>query len=194
MGLGTIELRAVTGLADELEALVDEHKRMVYRIAYSLLRNHHDAEDAAQETFLRVWRAAAKLPGVADRRAWIARVAWNVAVDRARAERKRTEVGIDSLAEGVLERGRAGADAEQIAAGAEVGRLLETLIAALPAKMRDVLVLSTVKELEHPQIAAVLGISEAQVRMRLFQARQVLREKLARLLKPRFTTGEPGPP
>jgi RNA polymerase sigma factor (sigma-70 family) len=85
----------------------------------------------------------------------------------------------------VLERGRAGANAERIAAGAEMQHLLETLIAALPAKMRDVLVLSTVEELEHAQIAAVLGIREAQVRMRLFQARQVLREKLARLLGPR---------
>src|SRR5258708_14447008 len=49
---------------DALEAAVREHARLVYRIAYSVLRNHHDAEDATQETFVRVLRYARKLDGV----------------------------------------------------------------------------------------------------------------------------------
>jgi RNA polymerase sigma-70 factor (ECF subfamily) len=182
MAVATVELR-VAGRADELETLVDAHKRMVYRIAFCLLRNHHDAEDAAQETFLKVWRAAGKLPGVADPKAWIARIAWNVAMDRARAGRSRHEVDIESLARSVVERDAHGATAEQIAAGAELQRLLEALIGSLPPKLREVLVLSTVEELEHAEIAMVLGAKEGAVRMRLFQGRQVLREKLARLLK-----------
>ncbi len=182
MAVAAAELGAMAQAADELEALVEQHKRMVYRIAFSLLRNQHDAEDATQDTFLKVWRASAKLAGVADRKAWIARIAWNVALGHARAGRKRAEVDIEELAGGVLALSRASANAEQLAAGAEMQRLLEALIGALPAKLRDVLVLSTVEELEHARIAAVLGISEPQVRMRLFQARQVLREKLGRLM------------
>lgn len=170
------------GRVDDLNALVEEHQRMVYRIAYGVLRNHHDAEDAAQDAFLKAWRAAGKLPGVADRKAWMARIAWNAACDRARQKAGRAGVSLDELAGSIIECDRAGATAEQIAAGAEMKRLLEALIATLPAKLRDVIVLSTVEELEHEEIGRVLGINPAAVRMRLFQARQILREKVERLL------------
>lgn len=159
----------------ELEALVEEHKSMVYRIAYSVLRNHHDAEDAAQEAFLKVWRAGSKLPQVIDRKGWIARIAWNAATDRARQRRPAGDAELDNLAHGV-------ANAEQLAAGAELQRLLEALIAGLPPKLREVLVLSTVEELEHAEIGAVLRLDAAAVRMRLFQARKLLKEKLERHL------------
>lgn len=166
--------------AGGLDALVEGHRRMVYRIAYSVVRNHHDAEDAAQEAFLRVWRASSKLPEIADRKAWIARIAWNVANDRRRAASPETD--LESLANGVAERYARQPDVEESAAGAELQRLLEALIAGLPPKLRDVLVLSTVEELEAAEIGRVLDMSSAAVRVRLFQARRLLRGKLERLL------------
>src|SRR6266576_6861763 len=59
-----------------LDALVREHSRLVYRIAYAVLRRHHDAEDATQETFLRVLRYSSKLATVDDAKTWLARIAW----------------------------------------------------------------------------------------------------------------------
>src|SRR6478736_6453652 len=92
-------LRAVTGQVlasdamalvqteeDPLDLAVREHARLVYRVAYSVLRNHHDAEDATQETFMRVLRYRRKMAGVRDQRTWLARIGWRVAVER----RKRT--------------------------------------------------------------------------------------------------------
>jgi RNA polymerase sigma factor (sigma-70 family) len=67
---------------DLLEAAVLDHARLVYRITYSVLRNHHDAEDATQETFVRVLRARTKLTKVADVRNWLARIAWRVVAER----------------------------------------------------------------------------------------------------------------
>ncbi len=64
-----------------LEAAVREHARLVYRVTYSILRNHHDAEDATQETFVRALRYRTKLGEIDDIRAWLARIAWRVAVD-----------------------------------------------------------------------------------------------------------------
>ena len=69
---------------DALETAVREHARLVYRVAYSVLRNHHDAEDATQEVFVRVLRNRSKLEAVKDLKAWLARIAWRVAVDRRR--------------------------------------------------------------------------------------------------------------
>ncbi len=69
---------------DLLEATVRQHSRLVYRIAYSVLRDHAAAEDATQETFLRVLRHGKKFGGIEDPKAWLARIAWRVAVERRR--------------------------------------------------------------------------------------------------------------
>ncbi len=152
---------------DVLEAMVREHARLVFRVAYSVLRNHHDAEDAAQETFVRVLRYGRKLGEVRDPRTWLARIAWRVAVDR---RKKRPEVSLN--------------DSEN----AEMSRLLERLIAALPEQLRDPLTLSTVEEMSSDDIAKVLGIKPAAVRSRLFRGREILRDKLTALLEGKHGT------
>jgi DNA-directed RNA polymerase specialized sigma24 family protein len=79
---GRVTMLEAAGLretqADQLELAVREHARLVYRVAYSVLRNHHDAEDATQETFMRVLRYRRKMNGVRDQRTWLARIAWRV--------------------------------------------------------------------------------------------------------------------
>src|SRR5882762_5751127 len=69
-----------------LEDLGRQHARLVYRIAYAVLRRHHDAEDATQETFVRLLRYGRKLAGVEDPKTWLARIAWRVAVDRSKQQ------------------------------------------------------------------------------------------------------------
>ena len=165
---------------DALEAAVREHARLVYRIAYSVSRNHHDAEDATQETFLRVLRYRRKLEGVDDPKTWIARIAWRVAVEQAK---KRPVVSMsERAAADVIAELRAGGEtAEEAAANSQTSLILDSLIAALPEPLRDAMSLSTVQELLPGQIAEVLGTSEASVRSRLFRARQILKEKLKAL-------------
>src|SRR6185503_10043580 len=69
-------------LDSRLEEAVRQHARFVYQIAYAVLRNQQDAEDATQETFVRVMRYRRQLDEVQDTRAWLARIAWRVAVAR----------------------------------------------------------------------------------------------------------------
>ncbi|HET8827567.1 MAG TPA: sigma-70 family RNA polymerase sigma factor [Terriglobales bacterium] len=165
---------------DALEAAVREHARLVYRIAYSVSRNHHDAEDATQETFLRVLRYRRKLEGVDDPKTWIARVAWRVAVEQAKKRPAVAPSGaewVDAIAEL-----RAGSKtAEELAVDSQMTTILESLITALPESLRDAMKLSTVEELLPREIAGVLETSEASVRSRLFRARQILKDKLKAL-------------
>jgi len=168
-----------------LEAAVREHARLVYRIAYSVLRNHHDAEDATQETFLRVLRYRRKLEGIREQRTWLARIAWRTAIER---RRKVTEVAFDDVSEAVTQIRSSAMPADQALLGGEMSRVLESLIAALPDKLRDPLTLSTLEEMTPADIAEVLGLNEAAVRSRLFRARQILREKLTTLLEGRHGT------
>jgi len=165
---------------DELESVVCEHARFVYRVAFSVLRNHHDAEDAAQETFLRFLRSRKKWPDIRDRRAWLARTAWRVAIDR---RRNTPEVSLDQAAEAVLNLRDQGVAADEIAANAQMMALLGRLITTLPQDLRDALTLSTVEEMTSVEIAKVLGIPEGSVRTRLLRGREILRQKLAGLLE-----------
>jgi RNA polymerase sigma-70 factor, ECF subfamily len=165
---------------DALEAAVREHARLVYRIAYSVLRNHHDAEDATQETFMRVLRYKRKLEGVQDPKTWLARIAWRVAIERVK---KRPEISLSEAETGraVLELRSQLASTEESLLGKEIAEQLESLIATLPEPLRDALRLSMVDELAPSEVAEVLETSESSVRSRVFRARLILKEKLAAL-------------
>ncbi len=167
-------------VAREVEHVVRDHSRFVYKIAYSVLRNRQDAEDATQETFIRFLRYRRRAATVRDRRAWLARAAWRVAIDR---RKKLPEISLEEAAKAVSALRAAGAQADEIAANQQMTALLERLIEALPRDFRDVLVLSTVEELSSPEIAGLLGIPKSSVRTRLLRARQILREKFSVLLE-----------
>jgi len=168
---------------DELECAVREHARLVYRIAYSVLRHHHDAEDATQEAFVRVLRYRRKLADVKDQRAWLARIAWRVAVERRRTmARVSQEVALEEISEGVAQMRASGPPADQAVLAGELAELTGKLIATLPEELRDAITLSTVEELAMADVARMLHVNEAAVRARIFRARQILREKLTSLL------------
>jgi len=162
-----------------LEALVREHSRLVYRIAYSVLRRHHDAEDATQETFIRVMRYSSKLAEVRDQKTWLARIAWRVAVDRSKRQRDVREIALEDPEKPIPEIAYSKNAADDTVQGTQISAVLEKLIAALPAKLRDALVLSALEEMSPREVAETLGINEAAVRSRVFRARQMLKEKLA---------------
>jgi RNA polymerase sigma-70 factor (ECF subfamily) len=161
-----------------LEGLVREHSRMVYRIAYAVLRGHHDAEDATQETFMRVLRYSAKLPTVEEPKTWLARIAWRVAVDRSKRRGRTQEVPLEEP-EKPFEAVSADTPADESVQGSQFSAILQKLITALPEKLREPLILSTIEEMSPREVAATLGINEAAVRSRVFRARQILKEKLA---------------
>jgi RNA polymerase sigma-70 factor, ECF subfamily len=160
---------------DLVETAVRDHTRLVYKIACSVLRNTADAEDATQETFLRVLRQRKRLSEVEDVKNWVARIAWRVAVGR---RKKLCEVPLHEATESVEQTRIISGAAEEVAITAQSMNLLHRLITGLPGDLRDPLVLSTVQEMSPPDIAQVLGTSAAAVRARLFRARGVLREKM----------------
>ncbi len=175
--------RAETPL-ETIEGLVAQHTAMLFRVAYSILRNHHDAEDAVQECFLRVLKYGKRLDEVRNMKTWLARIAWTVALDR---RTPRTVISLNMVSfndegagEELLEQlpsdGRA---PDEQAAGRQLQKLLEQLIPALPEELRHPLELSTVQELNSSEIAEVLNIPESSVRTRLMRARKLLKEKLS---------------
>ena len=149
-------------------SLVERRSRFVFRVAYSILRSVADADDVVQETFLRVYRAGG-WERVENERAFLARVAWRLAVDR-RPRRRTEEPGPDLAA--------AGENPEQAVINADRIATVHRLIEALPDDFRQPLALSTVEEMTSQEIAVVLGIPEGTVRSRISRAKQILKDKL----------------
>ena len=164
----------------EFEAMVREHAGHVYRVAQSVLRNPQDAEDAVQETFIRFLREKRNWDGIRNRRAWLGKIAWRVALDR---RRQPVAVSLEDAAAVVETLRASGASAEEVAVHSQMLTLVERLIATLPKELRDPLTLSTVEELTSAEIGEVLGIPEGSVRERSSRARTLLSEKLSVLLE-----------
>lgn len=155
-----------------LAALVDQYASTLFRVAFSVLRNTADAEDAVQEAFLRVLRHRHTLGDVRDHRVWLIRIVWNIVLDRKRRAKTRPETDdIDELAR-VLP--GEGLTAEDRAAAAQHHAQVLACVDQLPAKEREVLLLSAFEELSSVEIAAALGVTESTVRSRLFRARNLM--------------------
>jgi RNA polymerase sigma-70 factor (ECF subfamily) len=155
-----------------LAALVDGYAATLYRVAFSVLRNAADAEDAVQEAFLRVLRHRERLGEVRDHRVWLIRIVWNIVLDRKRRAKTRPETDDVSELARVLPSGGLGAEDRAIAAQHHSHVL--KCVDLLPAKERQVLLLSAFDELSSVEIASVLDITESSVRSRLFRARNLM--------------------
>lgn len=152
-----------------LELAVRQHARLVFKVAYGVLRNSHDAEDVVQETFLRAHRDG--MQSIRDTQAWLASVAFRLAIDRKRKP--------EPLDIGDFEIPSSGPDAEDTAIHRQQVNRVHRLIASLPEDLRYPLVLYALDELNSRQIGEILGIPESSVRGRILRARQILKEKLA---------------
>ena len=155
-----------------LAALVDQYAGALYRVAFSVLRNQADAEDAVQEAFVRVLRHRDTLGEVRDHRVWLIRIVWNIVLDRKRRAKTRPET--DDVADLARVLPMKGLSAEEHAAAAQHHAHVLACVDQLPAKERQVMMLSAFEELSSVEIAAVLEISESSVRSRLFRARNLM--------------------
>lgn len=161
----------------EFTALVQRQSRFVFRVAYAVLLNAHDAEDAVQETFLKLYRNGGWREAK-NEQAFLARVSWRVAVDRRRAAKPTESVANPELA---LDPPSPQPGPEQALVEANQHAVIHAIIDALPEELRLPLVLSAADGLTSREIGAILRIPEGTVRTRLQRARQILREKLAKV-------------
>ena len=188
--LDDIELVRRIAARDEhaFETMMRRHNRMLYRLTRSILKNDAEAEDAVQDAYLSAYRSIASFRGGASLGTWLARIAINEAYARLR-KRKRAGVVV-SLDSGEPIDSRSGAMAnaeidqptverpDEAAARAELRKLLERKIDALPDQFRTVFMLRDVEELSVDETAELLDVPAATVRTRAFRARAMLRAAL----------------
>ena len=164
--------------ADEHEAgfgaRVAENQRRVFQIAYGILGNSADAEEVAQEAFLRAYQKFHSLREMEKFRAWVNRIAFRLALNRQRGLRRRLTRETAWHAAGTSETMDGTRNAEEHVL---VQRLRDE-IEGLPEKLRRVLQLSIVEDMDAADVGAVLGIPAGTVRSRLHTARKLLLEAM----------------
>jgi RNA polymerase sigma-70 factor (ECF subfamily) len=167
------------------ELLMRRHNRRLFRVARAILRSDADAEDALQEAYLAAWRAIGGFRGGSTLATWLTRIVINEAYARLRKTARAPVVSLEEPYEmsddardlpGHVQPG----SPEEGAMRAEMRRLLERHIDALPEQFRTAFVLREVEELSVEEAASVLEVPEATVRSRTFRARALLRAALAR--------------
>lgn len=184
--------RAAAGEAAAFDVLVGRWNNRVFRLALRFFRRPEDAEEIAQEVFLKLYRAAAGYRSEAPFEHWLLRIATRTCVDRLRDRRRRPEsvlADVTTDAGAWLDAALTGAALE--AQQAEAARTLAAgLLATLPPKDRMVLVLLDLEGLSAREVAAATGSTHAAVKVRAFRARRALR-RLATAIgrRPPGTTG-----
>ena len=178
----------LAGNTHEFHELIRPHERSVYVMALSLLQNEADAEDAAQEAFLKAFRNLANFRGDAKFSTWLISIALNEARSRLRSQKN---VKIESLDESPDGQDHVSPallrDWREIPSEAlerkEIRLLLRHAVADLPSIYREVFLLRDVEELSVNESAEALGITVASVKVRLHRARIMLQKKLVPQLK-----------
>ena len=175
--------KVLAGDKAAFEAIMRRHNRAMFRTARAILRDDAEAEDALQEAYLQAYRPLGSYRGSARLSTWLARVVANEALMRLRKQSRRSAIVPIHAGVEVEDSDQSGGvsmkNPESEARRAEMRRLLEERIDALPGAYRAVFMLRAVEEYSVEETAKILGIPEATVRSRLFRARSLLREGMA---------------
>lgn len=165
---------SLAGNANAFSRLVTKYQAMVYNLAYRMLGRPAEAEDAAQETFVRAFVKLDSYDARLSFRNWLLAITAHLCVDQLRRKRA------DSLEEesliGLPDTHTASPEAEVIKK--EQGRDVRALLESLPEKYRMMIVLRYWYDMPYSEIGQVTGLEETTVKTRLFRARQMLIEQV----------------
>ena len=160
------------GEREAFDRLVVRYQRDVYRLCYRYVNDHEDANDLAQEAFLKAWRAISRFRGESSFSTWLYRIAVNACLNFRAQRRPTTQELPETLADPVP-----GALAR--AEGDDEARRVRGAVARLPEKQRATLILKVYHELTHEEVAEILGSTVGTVKANLFHALGNLRRLLS---------------
>ena len=168
--------RVQAGDGEAYDALVANYLRRVVSIAWSIVRNADDAEDLAQEAFVKAYQNIGRFRSGEPFGPWIYRIVTNLALD---VMKHRTKFRHEEITD--AEPAARRDDAELPAVTGQIARRIDEAIESLPEMQRIVARLHLVEQFEHQEIAAMTGLSEGTVRSHLSHARTKLKARLADL-------------
>ena len=189
MSDGELVDRAARGDKEAYRVLVERYQSRVFAIAYEIVKNRQDAEDIAQESFVKAFFSLSSFKGDASFFTWLYRIVHNMALDVRRRlarrggttleydEIKAAQAGAASASSGVS-MGRAIAGPHEAVLDREKAHRLQSALAEISEEHRSVVVLREIDGLSYEEIARATGVSKGTVMSRLFYARKKLQQVL----------------
>jgi RNA polymerase sigma-70 factor (ECF subfamily) len=168
---------AAAELRREFEEQLADGASLAFRLAMSVLRNHADAEEVAQEALLRAYKGFHRLRERGAFRGWLCRIAWRLALDKQRGTRRREKREVVAVLDAPVQ------NAEEIAVSNEFERHVAKAMDELPEKLRQALVLAAIQGYTTKEVADLLDLPEGTIKSRVHLARKQMAEKLAWLVK-----------
>ena len=165
----TLARNAAAGDMGAFEVLVDRHRMPVYRLARSITGNHHDADDAAQETFLRMYRSLGSYDPGRPFKPWLKRIAYNTSLNTLRASRNRSRGFVDGELFEVED--HSPRQTERMEAQQSISSV-DNAVQGLPTELRATLLLRAVEGMSYRDIASAMGVRIGTVMSRLSRARE----------------------
>lgn len=180
----TIISRCKNRDAEAFSIIVDQYQARIYGFVRRMLRNTEDAEDVAQEVFIKAFENFDRFDGRASLSTWLFKIASNLCIDRARKRGRRPElVSLEpGNGEGIQDAADLRWDPQSSVVTSEMEQAIEEALAQLSEKLRSVLLLHDLEELSYEEISKAVGIPVGTVKSRLFLARNQLQQALRRYL------------
>ncbi|UCF79146.1 MAG: sigma-70 family RNA polymerase sigma factor [Candidatus Eiseniibacteriota bacterium] len=174
--------RALNGEQSAFAKLLQKYRRQVYSLTMRMLGQAEDAEDAAQDTFMRAFQSLESCDPNRPFLRWIYRIAYNLCVDRYRRRRLLTVSIDETVGEGEIPRDLVDESPgpDELLAVKEEQRRLNELLSALPPRYRAVVVLRHQDDLSYEEIADILNLPLGTVKARMHRAHGLLRKMLKR--------------
>lgn len=171
------------GDVEAFEKLIASYQRKVYTIAYRYMGKREEAEDLAQEAFIKVFRSIKSFRGESSFQTWLYHVVSNVCRDALRKNSRRAEDYLDcaiTTEKGEIKREVAdwSLSPEQVVESKELGEFLQSMINQLSPQHKEVIIMREIQDMSYEEIANELGCSLGTVKSRLSRARRSLREKI----------------
>ena len=171
--------QAAAGDHTAFHQLVERHRAMVYRVAYQFAGNHHDAEDIAQEVFIKIYRSLGRFRQDAQLTSWMYRIVMNACIDHRRRQSPAGAAPFGEEAElKMLNTPEESPGPEERAYAGELGQVLEAEVQRLPPGQRVVFIMRHHQGLKLSEIADALGLAEGTVKRQLHAAVHRLRQAL----------------
>jgi RNA polymerase sigma-70 factor (ECF subfamily) len=170
-------LQAKEGDHEAFRCLVERYMKLAYNIAYGFLSNHHDAEETAQEAFIRVYESIASFRGDAEFATWLYRIVMNLSLNRLKRTRRRRELHVDPPAMDAMP------EHSDPSGSLDLAGHIERALHELPLLQRAAVILRHMDGLSTKQVSKILRCSEGTVKTHVFRGLEKMRQKLHYLLE-----------
>lgn len=161
------------------DVCIETHTPTLYRLAYRILGDEAEAQDAVQETFINAFKAIRKFDGRSALGTWLYRIAYNQALMKLRSRRETTSLdAVDDSDEPRPELAVWTDSPDSLTLEHETSRMVGDAVNALPDSLRNAFILRELEDMSTQQAAQKLGISESALKVRLHRARAALRKSL----------------